>query len=37
MGLILKLIGTSRNAGMFKHLGPTDCLMAPECLGRTPQ
>jgi hypothetical protein len=29
MGLVLKLIGTSRTTGVFKHLGPTDCLMVP--------
>ena len=33
---VLNLIGVTRVEGAFKCLAPPDCLLAPECLGRTP-
>ena len=37
MNKVLHLIGVTRSEGVFKCLSPADCLLTPECLGRTPQ
>lgn len=34
---IIHLIGITRVENLFKTLGAVDCLLAPECLGRTPE
>ena len=37
MAKVLHLIGVTRVEGAFKCLSPADCILAPECLGRTPE
>lgn len=37
MTKILHLIGVTRAEGVFKCLSPSDGLLIPECLGRTPK